>query len=123
IQRISQHDHDDSLLNVNNIEADIEITHETIIKTEIRAPFNGKIGLKNISMGAFVTPETIVATIKQTDILKLDFSVPEKYTSQIKTNQAVSFTIEGGTKKYTAEIIATESGVTQNTRSLMIRAI
>ena len=123
IQGISQQDYDASLLNVNNIKADIEITNASIIKTEIRAPFNGKIGLKNISIGAFVTPTTIVATIQQTDILKLDFSVPEKYTSQIKTGQPVAFTVEGETKIYTAKIMATESGVTQNTRTLMIRGI
>jgi membrane fusion protein (multidrug efflux system) len=123
IQGISQQDYDASLLNVNNIKADIEITNANIIKTEIRAPFNGKVGLKNISIGAFVTPSTIVATIQQTEVLKLDFSVPEKYTAQIKTGQNVSFTTEGGTKKYTAKIMATESGVTQNTRTLMIRGI
>ena len=98
IQGISQQDYDASLLNVNNIKADIEITQATIIKTEIRAPFNGKVGLKNISMGAFVTPATIVATIQQTDILKLDFSVPEKYIPQIKVGQPVQFTTEGNTK-------------------------
>ncbi|MES1215018.1 MAG: efflux RND transporter periplasmic adaptor subunit [Bacteroidota bacterium] len=123
IQGISQQDYDASLLNVNNIKADIEIIQTSIIKTEIRAPFNGKVGLKNISMGAYVTPLTIVATIQQTDILKLDFSIPEKYTSQIKTGQLVSFTTEGAKKNYSAKIMATESAVTQNTRSLMIRAI
>ena len=123
IQGISQQDYDASLLNVNNIKADIEITHSSLIKTVIRAPFNGKVGLKNISTGAFVTPETIVATIQQTDILKLDFSVPEKYTARIKTGQTVNFTTEGGKKGYSAKIMATESGVAQNTRSLMIRAI
>ncbi|MEJ0107028.1 MAG: efflux RND transporter periplasmic adaptor subunit [Bacteroidota bacterium] len=123
IQGISQQDYDASLLNINNIKADIEITRATIIKTEIRAPFNGKVGLKNISMGAFVTPATILATIQQTDILKLDFAVPEKYTAQIKTGQPVSFTTEGGTKVYAAKIMATESGVTQNTRTLMIRRL
>jgi membrane fusion protein (multidrug efflux system) len=123
IQGISQQDYDASLLNVNNIKADIEITHATIIKTEIRAPFDGQVGLRNISMGAFVTPSTIIATIQQTNILKLDFSVPEKYTSQIRVGELVSFTTEGGTKKYIAKIMATESGVTQNTRTLMIRAI
>jgi len=123
IQGISQQDYDASLLNVNNIKADIEVMRANIIKTEIRAPFNGKVGLKNISMGAFVTPSTVVATIQQTDILKLDFSVPEKYIAQIKTGQKVNFTTEGNTKKYTASIMATESGVAQETRSLAIRAI
>jgi membrane fusion protein (multidrug efflux system) len=123
IQGISQQDHDASLLNVNNIKADIEVTRATVIKTEIRAPFDGRLGLRNISMGAFVTPATIVVIIQQTDILKLDFAVPEKYVSQIKTGQLVSFTTEGGSKIYKAKIMATESGVTENTRSLLIRAV
>ncbi|MBS1598828.1 MAG: efflux RND transporter periplasmic adaptor subunit [Bacteroidetes bacterium] len=123
IQGISHQDYDASLLTVNNIKADIEFTEATIVKTEIRAPFNGRVGLKNISMGAFVTPTTVIASIQQTDILKLDFSVPEKYTARIKVGQEVSFTVEGGSKKYTAKIMATEAGVTQETRSLMIRAI
>ena len=123
IQGISQQDYDASLLSVNNIKADIEITEATIVKTEIRAPFTGKVGLKNISMGAFVTPATVIATIQQTDMLKLDFSVPERYSSQIKIGNSVSFTVEGGSKKYAAKIMATEAGVTQETRSLMIRAV
>ncbi len=123
IQGISQQDYDASLLNVNNIKADIEITHTSITKTEIRAPFNGKVGLKNISTGAFVNPTTVVATIQQTEVLKLDFAVPEKYTPQIKVGQQVSFTTEGSSKKYTSKIMATESGVTENTRSLMIRSV
>ena len=123
IQGISQQDYDLSLLQVNNLRADIDIIRTSISKTEIRAPFNGKLGLKNISPGAYVTPSTIVAVINQTDQLKLDFSVPEKYTGQIKTGQIVSFTFEGSKKKFGAKVIATESGVTENTRSLSVRAI
>ncbi len=123
IQGISKQDYDASLLNVNNTKADIEITKVSIIKTEIRTPFSGRVGLKNISPGAFVTPTTVLATIQQTDLLKLDFSVPEKYTSQIKTGQEVQFTTEGQSKQFSAKIIATESSVTQGTRSLNIRAL
>jgi membrane fusion protein (multidrug efflux system) len=123
IQGISQQDYDLSLLQVNNLRADIDIIRTSISKTEIRAPFNGKLGLKNISPGAYVTPTTVVAVINQTDQLKLDFSVPEKYTGQIKTGQIVSFTFEGSKKKFGAKVIATESGVTENTRSLSVRAL
>ncbi|HEU4575543.1 MAG TPA: efflux RND transporter periplasmic adaptor subunit [Chitinophagaceae bacterium] len=123
IQGISKQDYDASLLNVNNIKADIEITKVSIIKTEIRAPFNGRVGLKNISPGAFVTPSTVVASIQQTDLLKLDFSVPEKYSSQIKTGQKVQFTTEGSSRIYTAKVMATDASVAQETRSLMIRSI
>lgn len=123
IQGISKADYDASLLNVNNINADIAIIRADISKTEIRAPFNGKLGLKNISPGAYVTPTSIIAVINQTGQLKLDFTVPEKYTGQIKIGQIVNFTYEGSTKTYTAKVTATESSVAENTRSLKVRSI
>ncbi len=109
IQGISKADYDASLLNVNNINADIDIIRTDISRTEIRAPFSGKLGLKNISPGAYVTPTTIIAIINQTNQLKLDFTVPEKYTGKIKIGQVISFSFEGSDKKYAAKIIATES--------------
>ena len=123
IQGISQQDYDLSLLQVNNLRADMQIVRTSIAKTEIRAPFSGKLGLKNISVGAFVTPADIIAVINQTDQLKLDFAVPEKYTNQIKIGQIVSFTFEGSQKRLGAKVIATETSVTENTRSLSVRAM
>ncbi len=123
IQGISQQDYDLSLLQVNNLKADIDILQTSIAKTQIRAPFNGKLGLKNISPGAYVTPASVIAVINQTSQLKLDFTVPEKYTTQIKTGQIVSFSYEGSDKKYSARVIATESNITETTRSLSVRSI
>ena len=123
IQGISQQDYDISLLQVNNLRADIGIIRTSIAKTEVRAPFSGMLGLKNISPGAYVSPASVIAVINQTDQLKLDFSVPEKYTGQIKVGQLVTFTFEGSDKKLGAKIIATESNVTENTRSLTARAL
>ena len=122
IQGISKQDYDASLLNVNNIKADIEITRAGITKTEIRAPFSGKLGLKMISSGAFVTPSTTLTSITQLNQMKIDFTVPEKYSPQIKTGQPVNFTLDGSNKTYTAKVIATESNITENTRSLLVRA-
>ncbi len=122
IQGISQQDYDLSLLQVNNLNADIEIIRTSIAKTEIRAPFSGKLGLKNISPGAFVTPASVIAVINTTDQLKLDFTVPEKYSGSIKNGQLVTFSSEGSDKKFNAKVVATESSVAENTRSLTIRA-
>ena len=123
IQGISKSDYDASLLNVNNIRADIDITNANITKTEIRAPFDGKLGLKNISPGAFITPLTAVTTISQVDKLKLQFSVPEKYGQEIKNGQAISFTVNGSEKTFTANVLATATTIGQDTRSLMVRAL
>ncbi len=104
IQGISKSDYDASLLNVNNIKADIEITKANITKTEIRAPFSGKLGLKYVSPGAFVSPSTIITTISQVNKLKLQFSVPEKYGAEIKNGQLISFTVNGSEKTFAANV-------------------
>ena len=122
IQGISQQDYDISLLQVNSLRADIGILQTSISKTVVRAPFSGKLGLKNISPGSYVSPASVIAIINQTDRLKLDFTVPEKYIDQIKTGQLVTFTFEGSNKQLGAKVIATESNITENTRSLTVRA-
>lgn len=122
IQGISQQDYDISLLQVNNLKADIGIIKTNILKTEIRAPFSGKLGLRNISEGAFVSPSTVIATINQINQLKLDFSIPEKYINKLRMGQPIQFTAEGSNREYTAKVTATESAITENNRSLLVRA-
>jgi membrane fusion protein (multidrug efflux system) len=122
IQGISQQDYDISLLQVNSLKADIGIIKTSLEKTEIRAPFSGKLGLRNISNGAYVNPTTVIAVINQTDQLKLDFSIPEKYVGKIRNGQSVRFRFEGSNDSMTARIVATESRVTENSRSLQVRA-
>ena len=80
------------------MKADIDIVREAVRKTEIRAPFSGKLGLKNISPGAYVTPATIITTISQVSQLKLQFNVPEKYGAQLRTGQNIDFTVDGSRK-------------------------
>lgn len=120
---ISQQDYDLSVLSVNSLQADIAVLQTEINKTYIRAPFNGRLGFKNISIGAYVTPQTVVTTIRQTDQLKLEFSVPEKYTNEVKVGNKVQFTTESFPGKHVATIASTESGITANNRSLMVHAL
>ena len=123
IQGISQQDYDLSLLQLNNIDADIQLTKVAISKTEIRAPYAGKLGLKNISPGAYISPSNILTTISQVNQLKVEFSIPEKYSSQIRNGMKINFSVEGSPETYSALISATESSVEQNTRNLKIRAL
>lgn len=122
IQGISKSDYDAALLNYNNIQADIDVIKAEILRTEVRAPFSGKLGLKNISPGAYVTPATVITTINQVSELKLDFSIPEKYIGSIVNDQLVHFTVQGSEQEYTARVYATSSNVELNSRSLTVRA-
>jgi membrane fusion protein, multidrug efflux system len=123
INGISQQDFDLSRLQVENLRADIQSVKIAIGKTEIRAPYSGKIGLRNISLGAFLSPTDIVTTLRQVETLKLEFSVPEKYARDIATGAVISFRVDGGREDHHAKVIATESGVDQATRTLRVRAL
>lgn len=120
---ISQQDYDLSVLNVSTIKADMQVLQAAIDKTIIKAPFDGKLGFKNISIGAFITTATVITTIRQDTKLKLEFSVPEKYTSKIKTGNVITFATEATGKNYHAKIYATESGITEENRSLKVHAL
>ncbi len=119
---ISKQDYDVTRLQVNNLRADLDIINTDIARTVIRAPFTGRLGLKMVSTGAYVSPASVITTIQKTTGLRVDFTIPEKYTGMIKKGQYVNFTIEGSGRAYTAVIMATESGIQENTRSLTVRA-
>ena len=123
VSGISQLDYDQSVLQVHSIKADIEVLKVQIRKTEVHAPFDGVIGLRNISLGAQVTPSTSLATIRSVKQLKLDFSVPEKYSNQIMNGTRVQFTIQGDDNKHNAIVYATEEGIDPGTRNLKVRAL
>lgn len=123
INAISQQDYDLSSLNVENLKADIESVRIAISKTEILAPYQGTVGLRNVSLGSFISPADIVTTIRQVDRLKLDFSIPEKYAREIGKGYVVKFRVDGGVKEHQARVIATENSVDQSTRTLRVKAL
>lgn len=123
IQGVSQQEYDLAKLEISNIQADMAIIRSNIMRTEIRAPFSGTLGLKMISPGAYVTPATVITTIRQNSQLKLDYTLPERYSSKVQIGQLISFTSEGNNKVYNAKILATESGVSEENRSLIVRAM
>jgi membrane fusion protein, multidrug efflux system len=123
ISGISQQEVDLSRLQASNLQADIALLRVNISKTIITAPFSGTIGLKNISNGAYITPATVISTIRQLSPLKLAFTIPEMYSSTIRVGEKISFTLSNHTTHYEATVIATEAAMEENTRSLAVRAL
>ncbi|MEI8004644.1 MAG: efflux RND transporter periplasmic adaptor subunit [Bacteroidota bacterium] len=120
---ISHVEYDQQALIVSSAKNDIDLLKADISKTEVLAPYDGVIGLRNISLGAQVTLSTPLATIRESDKMKLDFAVPGKYSQLIHKGTKVKFSVEGDTNKYNAEVMATEEGIDQNTRNLKARAV
>ncbi len=122
VNGISQNEYEQSLLQVNTLQAEIEAQKAQLRKTVILAPFDGVIGLRNVSMGAVVNTSTTLATVRSSR-LKLDFYVPEKYGDAIKAGMNVEFSLYSGRNDYRATVLATERGIDDATRNLKVRAI
>ncbi len=123
VKGVSQQEFDLAALQVQTLKSEMELVQINIRKTELRAPFDGVIGLRQISPGAYISPANVVATIRALTTLKLDFSVPEKYSSLLHAGQTVEFTLQGGAKTYKATVIATEQSINTDTRNLQVRAL
>lgn len=123
INGISQQEYDLVKLNVETLNVDIEATEIAIVRTEIRAPYTGQLGLRSVSLGAYISPADVITTVRQVDELKLEFSVPEKYAKEVKRGDKIKFRVDGGQRDHTAVVIATENSVEQTTRTLRIRAL
>ncbi len=123
INGVSQQEYDLNVLAVNNIIADMNLIRTSIAKTTLHAPFSGKIGITTIVPGAYVSPQTTVATLRSVSPLKLDFTVPETYGTKMKQGTLVNFTVEGSDKTYPATISATENEIAAENRNLRIMAL
>ena len=119
---ISQQEYDIIVTNQKGALADIDLTRAALRRTEIRAPFAGVIGIRSVSPGAVVTPQTLIARLQQLNPLKLDFTVPERYSSSVRSGERISFTVEGSMAGFQGQIYAIEPDVDVETRSLRIRA-
>ena len=122
VNGISQNEYEQSLLQVNSLQAEIEAQKAQIRKMVILAPFDGIVGLRNVSLGAVVSTATTLATVRS-NRLKLDFYVPEKYGEAIKAGMNVDFSLYSGQNNYHATVLATERSIDDATRNLKVRAV
>ncbi len=121
VKGVSQQEYDLASLQVQTLNSEMELVRINA-KTELRAPYDGIIGLRKISPGAYVTPTTAVTTIRAATALKLDFSVPEKYSAFLRPARRFPLPWKACTTPHTATVLATEQSITAETRNLQVRA-
>ena len=122
-EAISQEEYDLARADLKSAQAQSQLIKVQIAKTSVRAPFSGKIGLRSISPGTYITPAVLVAKLVNVGKLKITFSIPEKYANQVKINTTITFKIAGSDKKYTATTYAIDPEIAVSTRTLQVRAI
>jgi membrane fusion protein (multidrug efflux system) len=119
---VSQEEYDFALNELNVLRAELELGEARLAKTRLVAPFGGVVGLRNVSLGSYLTPQTRIATLQDVDPVKIDFSVPEKYAGQLEVGGKVEFRTRGSERLHLGTIFAIEPRVDRDTRSLTLRA-
>ena len=124
INGINQADYDLAVSNVNSTKADIDYTQAQLDKTVIRAPFDGVVGLRQVSPGAYVTPANIIATVQQLDKTKVDFTIPEQYSAVVKKGSLVDVQLDAQANvRRKGLIVASEPQINLSSRNLKVRAL
>jgi membrane fusion protein, multidrug efflux system len=122
VNGVNQSDYDAALSQVNTIKANIKVLNAQIDKTVIRAAFNGKLGLRLVSPGAYVIPQTLIGTLEQSDKIKIDFTVPSSYANLVSVGNTVFVQTNESDEKQIAVISAIEPQINVSTRNITVRA-
>ena len=120
---VSQETYEQVSTELEKLNADIELVKSRIVQTELRAPFSGIIGLRQVSEGAYASPATVIAKLTKIIPLKLEFSINEKQADAVKRGTNLSFRVDGDLNTYQASVYAVEPQLDLKTRTMKTRAI
>ncbi|MEA4978650.1 MAG: efflux RND transporter periplasmic adaptor subunit [Petrimonas sp.] len=119
---VSQETYQTVTTELEKLKADIDLVKSRIAQTELRAPFSGVIGLRQVSVGAYASPAVIVSRLTKISSLKLEFSMNENQVRQIPPGAEISFTVANDLDTYKAVVYAVESQLDPKTLTLKARA-
>jgi membrane fusion protein (multidrug efflux system) len=120
---ISQESYDQVQTDVQSLNADINLIRARIAETELRAPFDGIIGLRYVSEGSYTNSSSKIAKLIKISPLKMEFGIPEKYAAEIKNGYPLTFRIDGNDKIFNASVYAIEPKIDEDMRTITLRAM
>ncbi|MCO5256501.1 MAG: efflux RND transporter periplasmic adaptor subunit [Lentimicrobium sp.] len=121
-EAVSQEVYDRALTELNTVQAEAALIEAQLQKTRVVAPFDGTIGLRQVSEGAYITPGQRIASLARTIPVKLEFTVPERFSGSVSKGAKVKFSVESIDRQLEAEVYATEPRIDPVTRALTVRA-
>ncbi|MCQ9615374.1 efflux RND transporter periplasmic adaptor subunit [Paenalcaligenes niemegkensis] len=120
---ISSQARDETASQLQVAQATVALAQAQLDKTVIRAPFDGLVGLKSISVGDYVSPGSELVSIEAVDPLDVDFRVPEHYLANITVGLPIDVRLDSfPTRTYRGEVGAISPVVDATGRSLLLRA-
>jgi membrane fusion protein (multidrug efflux system) len=105
-------------------QAAVNAAEARLAQTVIRAPFDGRLGLRRVSMGSIVNPNTIITTLDDTSLIKLDFDVPAVFLSRLQKGLSVTARSAAWPDlEFRGEVSSIDTRVDPISRTITIRAI
>ncbi len=120
---LNQSEYDVAVNQIATLQADINFQYAQLSRTVVQAPFTGVVGLRQVSPGAYVSPQNVLATLQKLDEVKIDFTLPQEYGDHLKVGNIVTVSLANDEKRYRARVIAVEPQIEQNTRNLKVRTV
>lgn len=105
---------------LKSAEASVELIKAQIAKTEVRAPFAGKLGFVNVSVGAWLTTGTSIVSISEVKKLKAKFALPQRYASTLKVGDAVDVKDEERNVSKSGKVKALEAALSESSRTRQV---
>jgi membrane fusion protein (multidrug efflux system) len=122
-QLISASQLDTQRSNRDGAKARMDVVRAQLADRVITAPFDGILGLRQVSPGSLVTPGTPIATLDDISVIKLDFSVPERFLAVLSRGQEIAARSETWPgREFTGKVASVDSRVDPVTRSVTVRA-
>jgi membrane fusion protein, multidrug efflux system len=119
---VSDRAKDEAASSLKVLDAKLKVAQAKLLKNDIRAPFNGVLGLRNVSIGDFVKDGADLVTIEDVSTMKVDLRLPERYISQLKLGQSVNLSVDAlPGKSFKAVISAVDAQIDANGRSILVR--
>lgn len=120
---ISQQAYDEIGAKLKESQANLSLAQARLDKATIRAPFGGRLGLRQVSPGDYLQPGQAIVNLEDIDSLKVDFRIPELYFGQVKTGQTVNIRVDAfPNKKFLGKSFAIDPRIDEATRTILLRA-
>lgn len=114
---------DEQKAKVDSILAQLKSAEAVLDNLTIRAPFDGKLGLRQVSVGALIKNGDIITSLDDLSIIKVDFSIPERFITTVNIGQQIAATnVAYPEQKFIGEVTSISTRVDVNTRTVQIRA-
>lgn len=121
---VSKQERDEAYARWQLDEAAVRLAQAQLDKTRIHAPFSGTLGLRQVSLGNYIQPGQPLVNLEAIDQLKVEFPLPERYLTEVRSGQKVTFNSEAYPgEEFTAEVYAINPQIDQQSRSLVVRAL